>query len=160
MRDRSRRTMLAGACGSCAAVVAGCATYATGRAAPTEIAPVPPVGDLPRPGVTADDAPGAGVLAATADIPVGGGRVFAAADVVVTQPRAGTFVAFSATCTHQGGLHGQHHHRRHGELPVSRQQLRAGRRVGGAGPGAQTVAREGDPGQRRADQPRVTSSTV
>ena len=35
-----------------------------------------------------------------ADIPVGGGKVFDAADVVVTQPRAGEFKAFSATCTH------------------------------------------------------------
>ncbi|MFJ4971647.1 Rieske (2Fe-2S) protein [Streptomyces sp. NPDC088755] len=42
------------------------------------------------------------VLARTADIPEGGGVVFATQKVVVTQARAGEFKAFSATCTHQG----------------------------------------------------------
>ncbi|UTR80793.1 Rieske (2Fe-2S) protein [Streptomyces cavourensis] len=45
---------------------------------------------------------GGAVLAKTADIPEGGGMVFAAQKVVVTQPRTGEFKAFSATCTHQG----------------------------------------------------------
>lgn len=42
-----------------------------------------------------------GPLARTADIPVGGGKVFAAAGIVITQPTAGVFKAFSAICTHQ-----------------------------------------------------------
>ena len=37
-----------------------------------------------------------------ADIPVGGGTVFEATKVVVTQPTAGEFKAFSAVCTHKG----------------------------------------------------------
>ncbi|KES05951.1 Rieske (2Fe-2S) protein [Streptomyces toyocaensis] len=41
-------------------------------------------------------------LASTGDIPEGGGKVFADREVVVTQPAAGEFKAFSATCTHQG----------------------------------------------------------
>jgi Rieske Fe-S protein len=41
-------------------------------------------------------------LAATNDIPVGGGVVFTDKEIVVTQPTQGTFKAFSATCTHQG----------------------------------------------------------
>ncbi|UZI32596.1 Rieske (2Fe-2S) protein [Streptomyces sp. VB1] len=45
---------------------------------------------------------GGEVLAATADIPEGGGVVFAAQKVVVTQPQPGEFKAFSSTCTHQG----------------------------------------------------------
>ena len=36
-----------------------------------------------------------------ADIPVGGGRIFPDQKVVVTQPVAGEFKAFSTTCTHQ-----------------------------------------------------------
>ncbi|MEU6957936.1 Rieske (2Fe-2S) protein [Streptomyces sp. NPDC045714] len=45
---------------------------------------------------------GGEVLAATADIPEGGGVVFATQKVVVTQPQQGEFKAFSSTCTHQG----------------------------------------------------------
>lgn len=43
-----------------------------------------------------------GVLAKTTDIPVGGGKVFKDQKVVVTQPQAGEFKAFSAVCTHMG----------------------------------------------------------
>lgn len=43
-----------------------------------------------------------GTLGRTSDVPVGGGKVFADQDVVVTQPTAGEFKAFSATCTHAG----------------------------------------------------------
>jgi Rieske Fe-S protein len=42
------------------------------------------------------------VIAHTGDIPVGGGTVFPARKVVVTQPVAGQFKAFSAICTHMG----------------------------------------------------------
>lgn len=41
------------------------------------------------------------VLAATADVPVGGGLLVSDLGVFVTQPEEGTFRAFSATCTHQ-----------------------------------------------------------
>jgi Rieske Fe-S protein len=44
----------------------------------------------------------ASTLAKTADIPEGGGKVFPNEKVVVTQPSAGNFKAFSAICTHQG----------------------------------------------------------
>jgi Rieske Fe-S protein len=37
-----------------------------------------------------------------ADIPVGGGKVIESLKVIVTQPTAGDFKAFSAVCTHQG----------------------------------------------------------
>jgi Rieske Fe-S protein len=38
----------------------------------------------------------------TSDVPVGGGVILAEEMVVVTQPDAGEFKAFSAKCTHQG----------------------------------------------------------
>ncbi|OQD54444.1 iron-sulfur protein [Streptomyces phaeoluteigriseus] len=40
-------------------------------------------------------------LAKTADIPVGGGKIFKDEKLVVTQPTQGDFKAFSAICTHQ-----------------------------------------------------------
>jgi Rieske Fe-S protein len=41
-------------------------------------------------------------LAKTSEIPVGGGVIFDAQKVVVTQPTKNDFKAFSAICTHQG----------------------------------------------------------
>ncbi|MGW0699888.1 Rieske (2Fe-2S) protein [Streptomyces sp. NPDC002867] len=43
---------------------------------------------------------GGSVVARTTEIPEGGGKVVG--DVVITQPRAGEFKAFSSKCTHQG----------------------------------------------------------
>ncbi|QJY47087.1 ubiquinol-cytochrome c reductase iron-sulfur subunit [Pseudonocardia broussonetiae] len=76
-----RRALL---CGAACAALAGCAGYGPGRAA------------------AAAPAPTGAALAAVADVPVGGGIILAAQDVVLTQPEAGTIRAFSATCTHQG----------------------------------------------------------
>ena len=50
----------------------------------------------------AGSAQGASALAATKDIPVGSGAIFTGPKVVVTQPTAGEFKAFSAVCTHMG----------------------------------------------------------
>ena len=50
---------------------------------------------------TPDVAAGA-ALGPTADVPVGGGKIYADQKVVVTQPTEGDFRGFSATCTHQG----------------------------------------------------------
>jgi Rieske Fe-S protein len=41
-------------------------------------------------------------LGATSAIPVGGGKIFPDQLVVVTQPTAGAFKAFTAVCTHMG----------------------------------------------------------
>ena len=43
---------------------------------------------------------GGSALAATSEIPVGGGKVFTSDKVVVTQPASGDFKGFSAVCTH------------------------------------------------------------
>jgi Rieske Fe-S protein len=77
-----------------AAVLAGCETY--GRASVAESDDSSGKSGDPTAGATG------ATLASTGDIPVGGGKVFDAKNVVVTQPVSGEFVAFSAVCTHQG----------------------------------------------------------
>ncbi|WP_329079018.1 MULTISPECIES: Rieske (2Fe-2S) protein [unclassified Streptosporangium] len=42
------------------------------------------------------------VIARTADIPVGGGKVIGKWKIVITQPTSGVFRAFTASCPHRG----------------------------------------------------------
>ncbi|WP_330303047.1 MULTISPECIES: Rieske (2Fe-2S) protein [unclassified Streptomyces] len=51
---------------------------------------------------TAQGAAAGTEIAKTSDIPEGGGKIFKDQGVVVTQPTAGTYKAFSSKCTHQG----------------------------------------------------------
>jgi Rieske Fe-S protein len=106
--DLSRRVVLTG--GVCACALAGCAGYGKGAPKPAPAAP-PPAAAAPPPAASgapaASAAPAAAAaapagIASTADVPVGGGLVLADKDIVITQPKAGTFKAFSATCTHEG----------------------------------------------------------
>ena len=102
VRTSNRRALLACAGAACAAALAGCARYnssngiAEGQSAPagsSSGAPVSPGGSN-----------GSTVLAKTTDIPVGGGTVVRDKKIVITQPKAGSFDAFTAVCTHQGCL--------------------------------------------------------
>ncbi|GAA4608107.1 nitrite reductase/ring-hydroxylating ferredoxin subunit [Actinoplanes octamycinicus] len=76
------------------AVLAGCGakddssepTSADATTAPTE--------------TTTTASTGSAALAKASDVPVGGGLI--TETLVITQPEAGTFKAFSNTCTHQG----------------------------------------------------------
>ncbi|MBQ1047124.1 Rieske (2Fe-2S) protein [Micromonospora sp. C51] len=110
---RSRRALLAGTGAVGVATLTGCATYGQPTAAPPAAPPAGSAGADPSgtsgadPSGTAtpgDDGadPGTPALATLADIPVGGGAIFADAGVVVTQPTDGVIKAYSATCTHQG----------------------------------------------------------
>jgi Rieske Fe-S protein len=88
--------------------LAGCSSSGssgTGAAAPPADTGAPAAASTAgaaAPAAGGATAAGAGtVLGDTAQIPVGGGKIFPASKVVVTQPTAGTFKAFSSTCTHQ-----------------------------------------------------------
>jgi len=94
----SRRAVVAGAGGVAAA---GLLTACGGGS--TATAPAATAAAEPAPAAPSGSAGAGGTaLTSTSSVPVGGGTVFADKDVVVTQPTAGDFKAFSATCTHQG----------------------------------------------------------
>jgi Rieske Fe-S protein len=105
----SRRTVLACASATCAAVLAGCARYdsnnggiAAGQPAYTPPAPSSSGGTGTGSTGTGTGGAGANVLAKTSDVPVGGGKILTDKKIVITQPKAGSFHAFTAVCTHQG----------------------------------------------------------
>jgi len=58
-------------------------------------------GSEPKKGAMGPKASGT-VLGTASEIPVGGGKIFTAARVVVTQPVRGQYKGFSAVCTHVG----------------------------------------------------------
>jgi Rieske Fe-S protein len=98
----TRRAIVAGSgILAVSAVVAACAGTRNQGAEPASQAPSTPVPEPPSATSAPAGTPGER-LAATSDIPVGGGTVFPSEKVVVTQPTSGTFKAFSAICTHQG----------------------------------------------------------
>jgi Rieske Fe-S protein len=94
---------LAGAITACGAG-ASSSTPAAGNAAtsPAAAGTTPGGPESSAPASGASSAPAANALAATSQIPVGSGTVFSGQQVVVTQPSAGEFKAFSAVCTHMG----------------------------------------------------------
>lgn len=94
-----RRTVVAGA--GAAAVGAVVSLAACGTSSGTTATPsAPPAGSsAPSRGSAA---PATGAVGTVADVPVGGGRIYADRGVVVTQPTAGEFRAFSTVCPHQG----------------------------------------------------------
>jgi Rieske Fe-S protein len=108
MTESSRRTVLACAGAACAAALAGCSTYNsnsginTGPAAPSSSAPGASGTSAAAGGGGATGGGGAAVLAKTSDVPVGGGTILTDKKIVITQPQAGTFHAFTAVCTHAG----------------------------------------------------------
>ena len=88
----TRRVVLAGAGAAGVAALTGC----DDKPARPEPSPPPSPSGSPSPSSTAIH---------TGDIPVGSGKIFVDLDddgTVVTQPTAGRFLAFSATCTHRG----------------------------------------------------------
>jgi Rieske Fe-S protein len=96
----SRRALLAGAGVACAAMLAGCTTHdaSNGGTTPATSGTATSAG-----GSTAtSSAPAAGALAATSQVPDGGGKIIDGKNIVITQPQSGSFKAFTAICTHEG----------------------------------------------------------
>lgn len=83
MSETTRRNMLLGAAaaGVAVPVLAACGSSGSSGSAKTPSGPA---------------------TIKVSDIPVGGGRIYPDQQIVVTQPTAGDFKAFSAICTHQG----------------------------------------------------------
>ena len=98
----SRRAVLAGAGAACVAALSGCTAYNANNGG---LAGAPPAQNSPAAG-GGSSGTGAGnapdVLTSTSDVPVGGGKILTDKKIVITQPHAGTFDAFTAVCTHQG----------------------------------------------------------
>ena len=93
--DKISRRTLGGlaAAGAGVPLLAACGGDTSGSASPSSAAPG-----------GGSSGSGGGELAATSDIEVGGGAIFAEQEVVVTQPVEGEFKCFTAICTHQGCL--------------------------------------------------------
>jgi len=78
---------------------------ASGRPASGQPSSSQPASSQPASGQSSPPQPASGQapsLALTSDVPVGGGKILADKKIVITQPRAGSFEAFTAICTHQG----------------------------------------------------------
>jgi cytochrome b6-f complex iron-sulfur subunit len=89
----TRRAVLAGACVGCVGLVAACSSGGSSSGGGSG-------GGAGAAGSAGKD------LVALKDVPVGGGVVVDGPHnkVVVAQPSAGQVVAFSAVCTHMGGI--------------------------------------------------------
>jgi Rieske Fe-S protein len=105
MTETTRRTVILSAGGAgMAAVLTACAGYGEpaaegGDTSSTASSQAPEAAET---SAGADAGGSANALAKTADIPEGGGKVFKDEKIVITQPAAGEFKAFTAICTHQG----------------------------------------------------------
>jgi Rieske Fe-S protein len=101
----TRRTLLAGVCAASAAALAGCTTYNANNGGIAGAQPAQSSSTTAAPAGASTGAAAAGgppVLAKTSDIPVGGGKILTDQKIVITEPQAGSFKAFTAVCTHQG----------------------------------------------------------
>jgi len=78
---------------------------ASGRTSSPQPSSGQPASDQPASDQPSSPRPGSGQtpsLALISDVPAGGGKILADKKIVITQPRAGSFEAFTAVCTHLG----------------------------------------------------------
>ena len=100
----ARRTVVAavGAAGLAVALTACGSDDSSSGSSDTQAGANASGGDSGASGSASSGSGGGTALAKTSDIPEGGGKIFKDQGVVVTQPKAGTYKAFSSKCTHQG----------------------------------------------------------
>jgi nitrite reductase/ring-hydroxylating ferredoxin subunit len=109
-----RRSVLRGAVvlgavgigGALSRIGAGSSSAAASLASAPGTTPITQTAAAPASGGKVGAGAGAGAkkgrsLGLASKVPIGGGVIYGAAKVVVTQPTAGEYKAFSATCTHQ-----------------------------------------------------------
>jgi Rieske Fe-S protein len=110
---QSRRALLFGAGATCAAMLTGCTTYdannggfvgqtSASASAAASAGTASGAGTAAGATTASGGAPAANILATTAQVPAGGGKIIDGKNIVITQPQAGSFKAFTAVCTHQG----------------------------------------------------------
>jgi Rieske Fe-S protein len=100
-RPSRRRVLVTGGVVVAAAAVTAACGSSGGAASGSTATPATGSPDTSAPAATTPAAAG-GSTVAEADVPVGGGTILATQKVVVTQPAAGQFKAFTAVCTHLG----------------------------------------------------------
>jgi Rieske Fe-S protein len=101
---QSRRALLIGAGVTCAAVLAGCTTYDANNNNGGFLGNAPSASTPATSGGTGGSSASGAVdaLVSTSQVPDGGGTIIDGKNIVITQPQAGSFKAFSAVCTHEG----------------------------------------------------------
>ncbi len=103
--DVQRRTILtAGGLVLAGGALAACGGADSTATEATTGAPATGAASASSTGAPAATTPVAGALASVSEIPVGGGVIVPEPPIVITQPVAGTFKAFTAICPHQGCL--------------------------------------------------------
>ena len=101
---QSRRALLIGAGVTCAAVLTGCTTNDANNNGGGNTPSTGSAGGTATSGGAGGSSAsgGASALASTSEVPDGGGTIIDGKNIVITQPQAGSFKAFSAVCTHEG----------------------------------------------------------
>ena len=109
LRDRRavlRGAAVAGVAGVSVPLLAACGggdeAGGTPSSSGSSSAPTSAPSSAPSSAGTPSSGGGGAVLGPVSDVPVGGGKVFQDAKIVVTQPTAGQYKGFTAVCTHAG----------------------------------------------------------